>query len=362
MTQLDLRGTIPPKQQVGFRAAAVKLLINTAFSDEPALRMNAIEALGEVAPVEGLQAIEMNIENEYVGASFAAMMALGAMQNADFIERIRTRAEHQDPNVRIAALFALHRLGDRRRTSELADYLLHHADPRVRANAALAIGRMEERSSLKLLRRALSRERKDLPKLQILEALACLDDKAATDRLMFIGRSAWPDQAALALAFLANAGSHHAEDLFLDRLYTKDQPEVRMQAARGLGRLGYETGLDTALRHLWFKSPKYKSPDDPPQQQIARVRGLAALALEAIGSVEALESLRDAFERKDQSVYVRLTIARAAVRIIDLQRVQTVAADPRVGRRVRKTAAHGIGRHGGRPLQDFCHGLLNPRP
>ena len=305
------------EEEAGFRAAAIQALTEAAFSNEPALRMNAIEALGEVAPAEGLRCIAINIENDYPGASFAALMALGTLRNADFIDRIRTRAEHPNPNVRIGALYALHRLGDQRRTGELSDYLLNHRDARVRANAALAIGRLEEPSSAKLLRRALKQERKNLPKLQILEALAFLGDRHATERLMFDGHSAYPDQAALALMFLANARSHEAEDLFRYRLRSKDQPEVKMQAARGLGRLGLEEGLDQALGYLWFNSPRAGRPNDPPTRQIARIRGLAALALEAIGSPEALEALKAAFGLQDQPAYVRLTIARAAIRIID---------------------------------------------
>ena len=315
--------TISPREQESFQTEATRCLIQTAYSDEPALRMHAIEALGEVAPKEGLRAIELNIENEYTGASFAALMALGSMRNADFIERIRTRAEHADPNVRIAALYALHRLGDQRRTGELADYLLHHRDARVRANAALAIGRLAEPSSAKLLRSAMNREKKNLAKLQVLEALAILGDKYATERLLFNGRSAYPDQAALALMFLGTAESPEAEDLFRDRLYAKDWPEVRMQAARGLGRLGFEDGLDVAVAHLWFSSPDRDRPNDPPEQQIARIRGLAALALEAIGNPQALKSLKDAFELKEQPEYVRIAIARAAIRIINLTKTES---------------------------------------
>ncbi len=315
----QLLGTLPPQEQGGFRVAALECLREAAFSDQPALRMNAIEALGEVAPEEGMAGIKLNVENEYAGVSFAALMTLGSLGRADCLELIRTRAEHYDPNVRIAALYALHRLGDRRRTGELSDYLLHNRDARVRANAALAIGRLEEPSSAKLLRGALKREPKSLAKFQLLEALAILGDKQATERLIFDGRSAYPDQATLALGFLANARSPEAEDLFRDRLLAKDQPEVRMAAARGLGRLGLDDGLELAVAHLWFKSPKRSGPNDPPEQQIARVRGLAALALEAVGSPLALASLKDAFEVPGQAEYVRVAIARAAIRIIGLQ-------------------------------------------
>jgi len=320
-----LRRPLPENEAADFRTAAVRFLKEAAFSPEPTLRMQAIEAFQSVAPDEGLEAIGVNILNEfggvearnYPGVTFAGLMALGSMRNADYIALIRQHAEDPDPNIVIAALFALHRLGDERRTGELSEYLLRHRDARVRANAALAIGRLGEPKSVKLLRMALHREKKSAAKLQILEALAVYGDRNAVERLIFDGYSARPDQAALALMCLANAGCVEAEDLFFFRLKSAEYPEIRLQAARGLGRLGFDDGLDAALAHLYFNSPDRGRQDDPPDQQIARIRALAALALETIGDPAALGPLKDAFEMPGQSDYVHLAVARAAIRIID---------------------------------------------
>lgn len=330
--QPPLRGTIGPAEQERFRTAAMAYLVETSMRANPTLRMNAIEALAEAAPQQGLDVITFNLEDEHPRVSFAALMALGSIGNADAIERIRTRAEHADPSVRIAALYALHRLGDRRRTGELSGYLLDHPDARVRANAALVFGRLREPSSIPLLRRALAHEEKDLPKLQVLEALAILGDTHATERLIADGYSAYPDQAAIGLMFLANAraNSRKTKDLYFYRLQSAEYPEVRLQAARALGLLGVGDGLDLAVAHLWFNSPKSGRPNDPPAQQISRVRGLAALALEAIRSPESLKSLMAAFELDGQAPYVRVAIARAAVRIINPKRRRPQARRPEV--------------------------------
>ncbi len=313
----SLRSTLPLEEEHQFRSAAVQLLKESAFSDEPVIRMHSIEALQEVASSDGLSCIEANIENGYAGVSFAALMALGSLRSAEFVERIRIRAEEPDPNVVIGALFALHRLGDQKRTSELSDYLLNHRDARVRANAALAIGRLEEPKSVKLLRIALEKEKKISPKLQILEALATYEDRHAIDRLIAYSYDPRPDVAALALQCLANANCDRAEELFIYRLQSAQYPEARLQAARGLGRLGRDDGLDMALAYLRFNSPESGRSNDPPEQQIARVRALAALALEAIGSPQALGPLRDAFLTQGQATGVRLAIARAAITIIN---------------------------------------------
>jgi HEAT repeat protein len=313
-----VRRALPPGEEAQLRVAAVQVLRECAFSDEPILRMHAIEAFQDVAPREGLDCIAANIENGYSGASFAALMALGTIRNADFVEQIRIRAEDADPSVAIAALFALHRLGDQSRTGELSEYLLNNRDARIRANAALVLGRLGEPNMVKLLQIALRQEKKISPKLQILEALATYENRHAVERLMAYSYDPRPDVAAIALNFLANANSEPAEDLFLYRLRSADFPEIKLEAARGLGRLGRDDGLDLALAFLRFNSPDQNRPNDPPEQQITRIRQLAALALEAIGSPQALGPLKDALGVPGQPADVRLASARAAIRIIDL--------------------------------------------
>ncbi len=313
----------PSVELAAFRAAAIKVLEDAAFGDSPAGRIHAIEAFMEVAPHEGmtLHAIPLNIENAYAGASFAALMAAGQLMARDQLDKIVTRAEHANPHVRMAALYALHRLGDKRRTGEMSQYLLKHRDARVRANAALILGRLDERQHVELLRMALAREKKDLAKLQLLESLAMLGDRQAVNRLSFQAHSARPQEAAVAIMMLANAKSHEAEDVFLIRLHAEGMLEVRLQAARGLAELGRSDGMSLALSSLFFDTPKRGLPNDPPEQQIDRVRGLAALALETMADPRALAALREAFDAEGQSPYVRIAIARAAIRTIDRCRV-----------------------------------------
>lgn len=313
----SLRGSLAPSDQAALRAQAIDFLKRAAVSDEPILRMQAIEAFQEVAPGEGRLYIVRNIDNGYAGVSFAALMAAGVSGQRAAEDRVRLRAEDADASVRIAAIFALHKLGDRRRTGELGELLLNHPDARVRGNAALAIGRLRDHRSVRLLHMALHKERKDAVKMQILEALALADDSHGIDRLRFYGYSAVPDQAALALMLLANAGTPEAEDLFRYRLHYADHPEIRLQAARGLGRLGYDAGLDLALEYLFWDDPDRRRTNDPPEQQIIRVRALAGLALEAIGDPDSLEALGRAFHDPEQPDLVRVALARAIVHIVD---------------------------------------------
>jgi HEAT repeat protein len=311
----ELRRPLTADGQRQFRGQALSFLKQAVTSDDPTLRIQALEALQTVAPQEGVPYIMDNIDNGYAGVSFAALMSVGAIQEKRCTEKTRIRAEDNDPHVRIAALYALHRLGDTKRTSELGDLLMNHPDARVRANAAVAIGRLGEKGSAGLLRTANHREKKDVVKMQIREALAMLRDRRATDELIFAGYSAAPDQALPALAFLAEAANDRAEDLFRHRLNKAEIPELHLVAARGLGKLGIDAGYDIACAHLYFNSPQRNRKNDPPEQQVARIRSLAALALEAINDPESLGPLSDAFHDEEQSLAARLAIARAAVGI-----------------------------------------------
>jgi HEAT repeat protein len=311
----QLRGRITAEQANDFRSQSLEIMKKCVLSDEPVLRMQALEAYQEVAPREGLPYIVDNVDNGYAGVSFAALMALGTIRDTRFIEKVRLRAEDSDANVRIAAIYALHRMGDQHRTGELGNLLRQHPDPRVRANAALAIGRLNEQSSTRLLQTAAQQEKKDFVKMQIREALSMLGDRHAQEELIFAAHSAAPDQATIALMFLANTRADRAEEVFRYRLHHADQPEIRLEAARGLGRIGIDAGYDVAASHLFFNSPRSRK-DDPPEQQIARIRGLAALGLEAIGNPDALGPLKQSFDAEKQWPGVRLAIARAAVGII----------------------------------------------
>ncbi len=312
-------GVIPAKERFAFREDCLKFVEDCAFSREPSLRMQAIEAFAKVAPKEGIErkAILLNIENKYAGIVFASLMAAGETRSKQYKELAKTRSESQDKNIRIAAIFALHQFGDRSRTGELAQLLMKDPDEAVRANAALALGRMNDPRMTKVLRQALSRERKELPKMQILEALSMLGDKMAIERLMFLGRSAIPQDAGIALMMLANAKVSEAEELFWIRLRDANVPEIRVLAIRGLAGLGERDVLPLAIEFLKFDSPDRNIPHDPPEQQVKRIRGIAALALEQLASAEALQALKNAFYSSGQSDYVKLAVARAAVRTID---------------------------------------------
>ena len=116
--------------------------------------MHAIEALQETAPAEGKNRIRACARDEVPPVRFAAVFALGIIRDRESAELFKLAAEDNDRSVRIAGIFGLHRIGDPRRTTELASMLLNDPEAKVRANAALAIGMLGEPKSVKVLQRA----------------------------------------------------------------------------------------------------------------------------------------------------------------------------------------------------------------
>lgn len=316
------RGGLGVNERQQFRNDAVMALKDAALSDDPYLTSNAIEAISESRAQDASIAIEKNLDTGNRAVTFAALMGLGTLRNKDMIEQYRAAAGDPDPNVRVAAIYALYRCGDPSKVGELGRLLTSDPQASVRANSAFVLGRMGQPGATKLLRSALAREKDELARRGILEALAILKDRRSVNSLIAYGYSADPGQATAGLGALGNARCSEAEGLFLDRLNRAEAPEVRLQAARGLGRIGYrgyDAGamLDLATAHLFFRTTTVKDPAEPADVQIRRVRALAALALEAIGSPDALKPLREAFDAPGQNPYVRVAVARAALGIID---------------------------------------------
>ena len=327
----SLRGGLAAGERQQFRNEAVLVLKEAALSDDPYLTSNAIEAISESSASDAAIAIEKNLDTGNRAVTFAALVGLGTMRKGDMIEKYRAAAGDSDPNVRIAAIYALHRCGDSSRINELGQLVTRDSSAAVRANAAFVLGRIGEESATKLLRAALAREQDELARRGMLEALATLKDRRSVNSLIAYGYSADPGQATAGLGALGNARCMEAQGLFLDRLNRAEAPEVKLQAARGLGRIkyqGYDASnmLNLATAHLFFRTPTVKDPNEPAELQIRRVRALAALACEAIGSPEALRPLKTAFDTPGQNPYVRVAVARAAVGIIDATEGRRTAA------------------------------------
>lgn len=272
------------------------------YKPNPVIRAAAIEGFEISGCDEGLPWIRSALLDEHAGVRFAACVALGMDRDETARSALSERIEDEDPSVRVAAMFAMHRLGDTTHTGRMSGYLLNHADERVRRNAAFVLGRFEEEGAIKMLARAM--KDKDLGVQNMaLEGMARLGNPQAREQLVFTANSGVGSEEVFAIGALSVLKDPLHEDMFRAKVADEEAPhlETRLAAARALAMLGHNDGYGLALRSLRFNRPRVHDPEDTPEGQVLRVRQLAAAALGAMGTTGALPELMRMMESNDDA-------------------------------------------------------------
>jgi HEAT repeat protein len=278
--------------------------------------MQAIEALQEHGGPKSLPWIRQALRDEVPGVRFAAMLALGSMRDDVSEPNIRALLSSDLDSDRIAAIYALHALGDTRFTGDLAGYLLKSEDLATRRHAALVLGRMGEKGALPLLNLAMHDSDRGL-RANVLEARTLLGDAEARNFLKTTSYGGVGEETAFSIVTLGQLRDQSYLNLFRDKLETALHLEVKLAAARALGWLGDDTGYEIAYRSLSFSTSKDEE-NEPSENRNLRVRQMAALAVGAIGKPEALPKLKRMMESAGDP---RLQIA-AAKAILDIVSTQ----------------------------------------
>lgn len=271
------------------------------------VRAQGLEVLQQRLPSEALPWLRNALDDDDPGVRFAAVLALGTLRDRTSHGRIHRYAEHESASLRVAVYYALHRMGDTQYSARLPAVLLDDASAAARRDAAFVLGLLGEANAVKLLAKAM-RDKDDSVQRQALESMALLGSSEAIQQLTFAVSSGTGAERLAALNALADLGKPKLANTFAYKLRTGEYIEVKLAAARGLGVLGNHEGLKVALRALGFNSPRKDAGHDPPGEQIARVRQLAATALGAIRDRRALPTLR---KRLYDSTYPHVQVAAA---------------------------------------------------
>ncbi|MEP0846486.1 MAG: HEAT repeat domain-containing protein [Phycisphaerae bacterium] len=290
-------------EQNELRRRAEDLLVRAGLSEVDVVRVNAIEALVQVLPEAGLPGIRESLGNESPLVRYAACVALGELRDRATLPKIRPLIAESNPRVRLAAAFAATRCGESNNAAVLVETMNGHPDENLRADAAYLIGKLGEKKALKRLRLAAKRERSGRVLMHIYTAMAMLGDEYALDRLMEAAVSSDVIARLIALQSLTELASPRSRDALLYRFQQEgDYDQVRLMAARGLGRLGAKVGYDLAVKSL------RRQESDP--NETMRIRSLAALALGAIGDARALPLLAEvAADESDPRTQVAASLA-----------------------------------------------------
>ncbi len=307
-------GPVPPDDVL---ARQTSDLIGRAiqFPENPLIRVQGIEAAAELRLIHLRPAILAALRDESPAVRFAACAALGELGDASSREAIRPLLQDANPSVRLGAYYALERLGEPLYRRPWAAALREDPDPAVRRNAVLLLGLLKDPRVRPLLMRASSEDPDEGVRVQALEGLALLGDAEAIGRCRMYAFGGVDYRQVFATLVLGRVEGDQWLGALRARLTGATHLETRLAAARGLGMHGRAEGYDLALQSLSFNSPRAGVPEDPPANQIMRVRSMAALALGEIGDRRALGPLYALMADPDDP-RVQIAAARAILMIL----------------------------------------------
>ena len=114
---------VPPAQQTpldpALQQAARNELYTAVESPDAPIRAHAIEAMRETLGVDAADVIVKHLSDPAAIVRFSAAVAAGELRLPQAREALLALSEDPDPSARIAAKFALHRLGDTRQSHDL---------------------------------------------------------------------------------------------------------------------------------------------------------------------------------------------------------------------------------------------------
>lgn len=295
------------QEQEQTKQRALNLLLRAAENGDGVTRSNAIEALVDVNPGAGGPLFRQALDADVIVVRYAGCVALGQARDRSALGTIRRRLDDPDPRVRLAAAFALSRLGDTRPARLLVDTLNASPDENLRADAAYLIGKIGDARAAKRLRLAAAREKSNKVLMHLYTALALLKDPTGLTELINASQGDTVSRL-IALQGLAEVASPNGAEALLYRLKDEsDYIQTRLIAARGLGKLGRRDGFALSLNSLRFK-------DENPTETMS-VRVNAALALALIGDARALAPLRTLAEN-DSDPQVQVAACYAICKLL----------------------------------------------
>jgi HEAT repeat protein len=306
----------PPRVDVAIdptlMTGARQLVTRSLQSSDPLLRSQAVEALRSAPDAQATNQIISALGDRDRGVRFGAAMMAGELGLKQAYPKLKLLANDPDASVDLAALFALHKLGDTTRSQEIGRAALSQ-DATVRRNAALVLGMLGERSAIDRILRRLRVDEDPIVRQQALEAMWRLGDQDAIKPLVALTASQYADDKIIGVLALAAPRRQLVRE-HVRGLLASDavQLEVSLVAARAMGMLGSDEGYAIAKDAVGSKDPQQ--------------RFLAALALGSIGRSDAQDELKQLMA--DPIPNVQLAAATALLQLQQGQRQQSASSVP----------------------------------
>lgn len=287
------------------RIQAIRILQEGLADSDPMVRVNAIEVVAATRQAKLMPRVQRLVNDEFVPVRFAVALAIGDLQYALGENSIRRLLKDKDYNVKIAASYAMARLGAGEYLEVLRKAILSN-DQTLRANAALVLGKSGDKTTLKLLYWAMqNRDSDDKVVYQAAESIARLGDARIYQKLWAMLISAYADVRFMGIRAMGALGTAEAKNALITML-DDELLEVRLVAAEQLGTLKDPTGepvvLDVFQKNLTATLDKNSRE---------RANVLTAMAIGQIRTPSLTKFLPELL--KDESKFVRIAAAKAVL-------------------------------------------------
>lgn len=284
---------------------ATRIVREALADDNPLARVNAVEVVAATRRIRLIPKVQRLLKDEFVPVRFAAALAVGDLEYSLAKKSVTALLKDENENVRLAALYALYRLGSPENIV-LLRRAIAGSDQTFRANAALLLGKSGDNNplTLKALLWTLQRQDSgDMVRFQTAEAMAMLGDERIYPKLWTMLISAYADDRVMGIKAMGAMGTLKARDA-LTTMLDDDIVEVRLAAAEQLGILKDNRGvpivLDVFTRNLAAGLDK---------EALERLNVRTVLAIGRIGA-PSLTGFLPRFLR-DESKFVRIAAAMA---------------------------------------------------
>jgi len=301
----DARPAVSARDKDGMESQALRVVVEALTDPDPRIRANAVEVVALTHEVLLMPKVQRLLRDPVVPVRFLAAVAVGDLEYALARNEVTQLLNDSNPNVKIAAAYALMKLGAPD-SFKIFRNAITSEDQTVRANAALLLGKSGRKDAARFLYWALRDDASaDKVVLQAAESIAMLGDDRIYPKLWTRLISAYADDRVLGIRAMGALGTEEAKNALVTML---DDPvlEVRLSAAAQLGKLGEPIGEPEVL-HV-FQGDALAGMDPQGQQ---RVKVLTALAIGEIGSKPLTRHLPQLLA--DPSRQVRLATAKAVL-------------------------------------------------
>lgn len=270
---------------------------------DPLVRVHAIEAVVTTHQIRLMPTVQLLFADQSVPVRFAAAVAMGDLKYSISRTSVSRALEDPDDNVRVAACYAMGRLGDTEYYEVVRKALLVSKNQTVRANAAFLLGRIGDARAIELLKQAQRDKNSDgKVRLQTLEARAELGDATVLNKLwaMVYG---YAEDRMIGVRAMGMLGGAKVKEILVTKL-DDDMLEVRLAAAEQLGKLGDRSGGPEVL-DVFEKDLRAGLENGA----LERVNVLTALAIGRICTPALTKHLPGLMKNKSKSV--RIAAAKA---------------------------------------------------